>query len=218
MMYDMMPGKAAVQKVRRVVRRLLLRIVSLVRNEVLRAHIDGAQQLNMLAIGRHTYGLPKIDSYRGSPARVTIGSFCSIAPDVTLITGGVHPSDWVALFPLRARWHLDGAYGDGMPSTRGPIDIGSDVWIGSGSVILSGVSIGHGAIICAGSVVTRNIPPFAIAGGVPARIIRFRFEASVIQDLLSISWWEWDDDKIRAAVPLLSSNRVYKFIELYLDS
>ena len=119
----------------------------------------------LLSIGRHTYGTPRIQSYQGSERKVTIGSFCSFSPDVTIITGGVHPADWVALYPFRIHWGLAGAFDDGMPTSRGEINIGCDVWLGTESLILSGVTIGHGAIVAARSVVTRDVPPYAVVAG-----------------------------------------------------
>ena len=95
--------------------------------------------------------MPTVRSYGGSEAHITIGSFCSIGPEVQIINGGIHPKSWVSLFPFRIKWKLDGAYEDGMPETRGDIVIGSDVWLGTGALILSGVKIGHGAIVAGAS-------------------------------------------------------------------
>jgi acetyltransferase-like isoleucine patch superfamily enzyme len=170
----------------------------------------------VLEIGRHTYGSPIIHSYRGNERKVVIGSYCSIGPNVTIITGGAHPTDWVSTYPFRAQWNLPGAYQDGMPVSRGDVVIGSDVWISSNIIILSGVTIGHGAVIAAGSLVTRDIPPYSIAGGVPARVLRHRFSAEQIAKLLEIQWWRWDEKKIERFVPLLSSNQIDDFIQAAL--
>jgi acetyltransferase-like isoleucine patch superfamily enzyme len=85
---------------------------------------------------------------------------------------------------------MDGAFQDGMPYTKGDIIIGSDVWIGTDAMILSGVTIGDGAIIASRSVVTENIPPYAIVAGISAKIIRFRFNQDAVEQLLRIKWWE----------------------------
>lgn len=164
-------------------------------------------------MGRHTYGIPKVAVNRGSEARVNIGSFCSISPGVEFITGGSHPTDWVSLFPFRARWDLPGAYLDGMPYTKGDIVVGSDVWIGTEALILSGVEIGDGAVVCARSVVTRDVPAFAIVGGVPARIIRYRFDEALRARLLEVAWWKWSDERIRIAAPFLSGSDIKSFLE-----
>jgi hypothetical protein len=91
--------------------------------------------------------------------------------------------------------------------------IGSDVWIGTDAMVLSGVSIGHGAIVAARAVVTRDVPPYAIVAGVPAKVVRWRFEPAVIERLLKVAWWEWDDERIRQFVPLLSSTRTDEFLQ-----
>ena len=169
----------------------------------------------LLEIGRHTYGYPTIDSYEGSEARVIIGHFCSISPGVVMITGGIHPVEWVSTFPFRTQWNLEGARAGGTPATRGDIIIGSDVWIGTDAMILSGVSIGHGAVIAARSVISRDIPPYAVVAGAPAKVVRYRFDEDAIKKLLEIKWWEWDDGRIREAVSLLSIPNVNEFLRKY---
>jgi acetyltransferase-like isoleucine patch superfamily enzyme len=167
----------------------------------------------LLVVGRHTYGMPRIWTYQGSERKVTIGPFCSIGPDVEIITGGIHPTDWVSTYSFRIHWKMEGAYTDGMPASDGDVVIGADVWLGTGVTVLSGVNIGHGSIVAARSLVTRDVPPYAIVAGVPAKVIRFRFESDTIQRLLAIAWWEWDDRRIREFVPLLSSNRIDHFFQ-----
>lgn len=88
---------------------------------------------------------------------------------------------------------------------RGNTVVGNDVWIGARALIMSGVNIGNGAVVAAGSVVTKDVPPYAIVGGNPAKIIRYRFDASVIDKLQQIAWWDWPDDKIQAELPSLLS-------------
>lgn len=169
----------------------------------------------LLTIGRHTYGSPRIEVFRGSESKVTIGSFCSISRGVVFVTGGVHPVHWVSTFPFRIRFGTERAYADGMPASNGPIVVGSDVWIGTEAMILSGVSVGHGAVIAARAVVTRDVPAYAIVGGVPARVIKMRFPEDVVKELLRIKWWTWDDERIREVVPLLSSGDVVRFVSEY---
>lgn len=165
-----------------------------------------------ITVGRHTYGMPHVMNYPGSKRKVRIGSFCSIAAGVKIVTGGIHPLEWVSTYPFRIKWDMDGAYCDGMPTTRGDVVIGNDVWIGIDVTILSGVNIGNGSVIGACSVVTRDIPPYAIAVGSPARVVRYRFSAEQIAELLNVAWWNWDDQRIREAVPYLSSGGVDKFL------
>lgn len=169
----------------------------------------------LLIVGKQTYGINNLDIhvYQGSQAKVIIGKYCSIGPSVTIITGGIHPTDWVSTYPFRAKLNLKGKFEDGMPFTKGDIIIGNDVWIGTGVEILSGVTIEHGAVIATGSIVTKNVPPYAVVAGNPARIIRFRFEEEQIKHLLDLKWWDWDDERIINSIDLISSNRISEFIE-----
>lgn len=163
-------------------------------------------------IGKHSYAIPIVHTFRGCTERLHIGSFVSIADDVHVLLGGNHPVSWVTTFPLRIKLTLPGAYQDGSPCGRGDVSIGSDVWIGHGAVILSGVSVGHGGVIAARSVVTRDVPPYTIVAGAPARRIHERFSPGVIARLLEIAWWDWDEGRIIDAVDQLSSDDVERFI------
>jgi acetyltransferase-like isoleucine patch superfamily enzyme len=169
----------------------------------------------VLQMGIQSYGNPRIDSYKGSESKVIIGNYCSISKNVVMVTGGDHPQGWVSTYPFRIRLGLPGAYCDGMPMTKGKIVIGSDVWIGTDVMILSGVTIGHGAIVAAGSVVTKDIQPYAIAAGIPAKVIKYRFNEKQILALLRIKWWEWSEDMIKEVVSLLSSPDIDQFIDAH---
>ena len=131
--------------------------------------------------------------------RLTIGRFCSIACGAKfLMTSANHAMKSLSTYVFPIFYE---EWGHGMPVTeawdrRGDIVIGNDVWIGYEAVILSGVTIGHGAVIAARSVVTRDVPPYAIVGGVPARLIRRRFEPETIDALLELRWWDWPPEKL----------------------
>ena len=129
-----------------------------------------------------------------------IGKFCSIGPDCK-IGLGKHPSrDFVSTHPIffsTARPSQISFADEEYFEQFGNISVGNDVWIGSDSILLDGVSVGDGAIIAAGSVVTKNVPPYAIVGGVPAKIIRYRFEPKHIEKLLKIKWWNWNTDFLK---------------------
>ncbi len=166
-----------------------------------------------LTVGRGTYGEPRVATFPGDTASVRIGAFCSIGPDVVLMDGGDHRTDWVSTFPFRAVYGLDGAYEDGHPRSRGDIAIGNDVWIGRGARVRSGVRVGDGAVIGAYALVTRDVRPYAIVAGVPARELRRRFTDEQVLALQRIAWWEWPIERILASVPQLCSERIDAFID-----
>jgi acetyltransferase-like isoleucine patch superfamily enzyme len=172
------------------------------------------QSAGVVTVGRHSYGVPDVHTFRGNRSQLHIGAFTSIADGVTILLGGNHPTRWVSSFALRARLHLPGAYHDGMPSSKGDVVIGSDVWIGQGAMVLSGVTIGDGAIVGAGAVVVSDIPPYAIGFGIPARVAGYRFDPPTVAELLAAGWWNWPLSRIVAAVDLLSSERVAEFLQL----
>lgn len=171
----------------------------------------------LLFIGKHTYGYENIDFhiYKGSECNVRIGKYCSIGPDVRIILGGIHPSEWVSLYPFRINFDLESAFKDGMPKTKGDISIGNDVWIGTGVTILSGVKIGNGAVVAAGSLVTKDIEPFSIDGGIPNKTIRKRFSDEIISELQTVAWWNWEDKDVLNAVEYLSNGNIEAFLEKY---
>ena len=164
-------------------------------------------------IGEGTYGSPRILSWDQNTT-LLIGRYCSIAEDVTIFLGGEHRTDWVTTYPFSVLYNHDCKI-EGHPTSRGNVVIGNDVWIGWGATILSGVTIGDGAVIGAHSLVTKDVPPYTIVGGNPAQFIRERFPEAVRQSLVEIAWWNWSDDKIRAAWPLLLSSEVQEFIACY---
>lgn len=161
-------------------------------------------------IGRGTYGAPRIFHYPRE-ARLKIGAYCSIAADVGIFLGGNHHPEWVSTFPFGAMWH-EHEHPD-QPGTRGDVVIGNDVWIGRGAVIMSGVTIGDGAVIGAYALVAKDVPPYGIAVGNPARTIRHRFPPEIVEKLLAIRWWDWPEDRIRRAAPMLQHPDVQGFID-----
>jgi virginiamycin A acetyltransferase len=129
--------------------------------------------------------------------RLVIGKFCSIAAETRFImNGGNHPVTWLTTYPFPIFGHgWEAAMPASWPS-KGDTVIGNDVWIGYGAVILPGVKVGNGAIIATASVVTRDVPAYAIVGGNPATILRHRFEPSIIARLETLRWWDWDIARI----------------------
>lgn len=168
---------------------------------------------DLIEVGDFTYGQPKICSW-GEGTRLKIGKFCSIAWVVTIFLGGEHRSDWVTTYPFNTLMDVFASI-KGHPKSKGDVIIGNDVWLGSGAFILSGVTIGSGAIVGANATVTRDVPPYAIVAGNPAKLIRYRFAPDVIEKLLAVAWWDWDDASICRAVPILQSGDIEALFQFY---
>ncbi len=167
-------------------------------------------------IDKYTYGSPKVFSY-GSTSKLHIGKFCSIAKNVTIFLNAEHRVDWISTFPFfafRKDWK-NVKYPQGFPSSKGDVIIGNDVWIGYGASILSGVKIGDGAVIGAFSLVTKDVDPYTIVGGNPAKPIRKRFDDKKIQALIRIKWWEWPKEKVNENIHLLCSKDIDSFIKIH---
>jgi acetyltransferase-like isoleucine patch superfamily enzyme len=170
-------------------------------------HLAGLSRRYGFAIGEHSYGRPKV-RFPEFGCRLTIGRYCSIADKVEILLGGNHRTDWASTYPFGAFRELWPDASDGYHASRGDVVIGSDVWLGSGAMILSGVSVGHGAVIAAQAIVARDVPPYAIVGGNPGRVIRYRFDDQRIAALVETAWWDLPEADIARLVPLLQSERI----------
>lgn len=165
--------------------------------------IDDVSSLLNFTMGRNSYFQTGIIS-----PNVIIGRYCSIAHNVYL---GVsqHPMNHLSTGLLKMESHPE------KPQEKYTV-IGSDVWIGLNAVVMNGVHIGHGAVIGAGAIVTKDVPPYAIVGGVPAKIIKYRFDEEIINDLLELKWWELDPvfiqslpkDDIKRCIELMKKNNI----------
>ena len=144
--------------------------------------------------------------------RLVIGKFCSIACGARfLFTSANHSLRSLSTYPFPLffeEWGLDKADVTDAWDNRGDIVIGSDVWIGYEAVVLSGVTIGDGAIIGTRAVVTKDVPPYTIVGGVPARPIRKRFDDRTIAVLLRLRWWDWPRERIARNISAIQAGRI----------
>lgn len=148
--------------------------------------------------------------------KLIIGKFCMIASDVQFIMNGAnHLTDSLSTYPFAI-------FGNGWEHAmenkkyphKGDIVVGNDVWIGYKATIMAGVTIGDGAIIAANSTVIKDVAPYSIVGGNPAVEIRKRFSDEIIEQLLEIRWWDWENDKITQHLQVLTGNRIEALINI----
>lgn len=168
-----------------------------------------------MEIGKYSYGQKHISIMGDSKSKLKIGKFCSIADNITIYLGRNHRTDWVTTYPF-GHTHTDvfnKFNGDGHPQTKGDVIIGNDVWIASHVTIMSGVKIGDGAVIAANSHVVKDVEPYSIVGGNPAKFIKYRFNQETIKKLLDLKWWDFEDNIINDITPLLCSNNFENLFE-----
>lgn len=147
---------------------------------------------NRVSVGNGTYGDLDVRHFGNPDERVEIGNYCSIGPECVFMSGGEHRYDGLSTYPFRAKLGLN----DNESITRGPIVLQDDVWLGFRCTVMSGVTIGKGAVVAAGSLVTKDVPPYAIVGGVPAKVIKYRFEDDVIREAEKVDFGKLSAEKI----------------------
>lgn len=168
----------------------------------------------MHSIGKYSYGTPTI-LWNVDNSKVVCGNFVCISDNVTIFLGNGrgHDSSFVTIYPFGyINFDIFDNVVNNSKNTNGDVHIGNDVWIGYGSTIMSGVTIADGAVIAANSHVIKNVEPYSIVGGNPAKHIKYRFCSNQIEKLLQIKWWNWSDYRINAYMSLILSNNIDKFI------
>lgn len=171
------------------------------RNSHNETRVGNAFPLRSVEVGAHTYGY--IYAYiSGQQSKLKIGRYCSIAPEVIFVLNNEHPINTLSTFPFKVM-----LLGQQEPEalSKGGIVVEDDVWIGARATILDGVTIGQGAIVAAGAVVAKNVPPYSIVGGCPAKVIRMRFKEATIQQLLRVDYSKLDQDFIATHIDELYS-------------
>lgn len=151
---------------------------------------------------------------------IQLGKYNSIGRDCNFFLHANHRVDWITtssqlwgpVTPQIADQHMI----MGHPTCKGNIEIENDVWIGAKSTIMSGVKIGNGSVVGSCSVVTKDVPPYAIVVGNPARVVKYRFSELQIEKLLKISWWDWTEDRIKTEAMTLWSDNIDEFIDKHL--
>lgn len=176
------------------------------------------ENIHLLHAGRGTYFDRTINIISWSDQyHIYLENYVSIGRDCNFFLHANHRTDWITTSsqlwgPVTneiANMHME----MGHPTSNGDIKVGNDVWIGAKSTIMSGIKINDGSVVAAGSVVTKDVPPFAIVGGNPAQIIKFRFSPEQILDLMNIKWWEWNEEKIKKEAMDLWSPNIDNFIK-----
>ena len=179
-----------------------------------------------IPFGRHSYGpQPELLGFMPWLAKKArgsrVGNFCALSSAVKFSFLGKHNYSWVSTYPFYDfydKWSFeDKAWRKGVVDEdtieAKPIIIENDVWVTSNVLIKEGVRVGNGAVIAMGSLVTKDVPPYALVGGNPAKVIKFRFTETQIVDLQAIAWWNWADDEIKKILPLLLSENVDALID-----
>jgi len=202
----------------RILRILLWRILGVNYLNVIRA-VEKSDEVRLkkikwVKIGHRSYD-NGADAYRYSDLEgLEIGKFCSIARQVIFLCGsGKHDMSLVSTYPIMDRFFdrdeivsINGVekrkilFDPELAKSHGSIKVGNDVWIGYRAIIQSGVTINDGVVILPGAIVTRDVPAYAVVGGIPGKILRYRFSDDIICELLLIKWWDWSDELIKARI------------------
>jgi len=168
---------------------------------------------NKIEVGNYTYGASNISLHTwGEGTKVKIGKYCSIAGNTHIYLGGNHRIDWFTTYPFG---HINTDIfpdfdGEGHPSSYGDVIIGNDVWIGDDVTIMSGITIGNGAVLAAHAVITKDVLPYTVVGGNPAKLIKYRFDLATIDYLQQLKWWDLPESTVNKLSPALCSSDLTK--------
>jgi acetyltransferase-like isoleucine patch superfamily enzyme len=212
-------------KLKNTVKNFLVKVILKLPQQIKYAPIKSIKDYNkkvnsLITVGEGTYGAVHLIKHSWNlETRVYIGKYCSIADNIHIFLGGNHNMNAVTTFPFSTDSSHDNLFGTkgAQPISNGDIEIGNDVWIGSHVSIMSGVKIGSGSVIAAFSHVVKNVLPYEVVGGNPAKHIKFRFSNEVISQLLAIEWWNWPQDKIFKNVKLLINEPSGEILKLSND-
>lgn len=182
---DKMEGDKMAFKLPKKLTRLIIKYQWRSKNMHNSTKMNSDFRLQNVRVGIASYGMLNVIDYSDEESKLFIGNYCSIAPNVTFVLGGEHNLSTISTFPFKARTLQEGNFEAG---SKGDIHIEDDVWIGVGATIMSGVTIGQGAVIAASSLVSKDVPPYAVVGGVPAKIIRYRFSDEIIHKLKNVDY------------------------------
>ena len=159
--------------------------------------------MDVVEVGKETYGAIRVLNY-GTGQKLKIGNYCSLAQEVMFVLDADHYVDTISTFPFKVK--IMGQPIEGI--SKGDIIVEDDVWIGYRSTILSGVRIGQGAVVAAGAVITKDVPPYAIVGGVPAKVLKYRFNDELIEELKKVDFSKLSKEDVEKNI-----NNLYKKLE-----
>jgi acetyltransferase-like isoleucine patch superfamily enzyme len=172
--------------------------------------------MSKMDVGRYTFGHDRL-SIHYPDADLIIGSFCSLGCNIKIYLGGSHRDDFVTTYPFGYINQASFPYKNNTHPKEGrTVTIGNDVWIADNVTLMSGITLGDGAVIANNSHVVKNVTPYTVVGGNPAREIKKRMSEDQIRDMLRIKWWDWPIPEIRQAIPLLCSDDISGFIKYAL--
>jgi acetyltransferase-like isoleucine patch superfamily enzyme len=187
--------------------------------------------VDYINIGKYSYGITKKNIYWDNKAydydnnyrqpKLIVGKYCSIGLKCKIYLGGNHRHDWVTTYPFHVKWVHNNTFKsltddvEGYPHSNGDVIIGNDVWFGENVTVMSGVKIGDGAVIGTNSVVVKDVEPYSISGGHPAKHIKYRFSEDVIKRLLEIKWWDIEESKLDKLLPYMMNNDIDLFFKKY---
>ena len=182
-------------------------------------------------IGKYTYGIydenvvwdSEAWNYGGKKKqpKLIVGNYCSIGIDSKFYLGGNHRYDWITTYPFHVKRLCNNIFDNiedeikGFPLSNGDINIGNDVWFGENVTVMSGVKIGDGAVVGTNSTVVKDVEPYSIVGGHPAKHIKYRFSDKIIKKLLQIKWWNMNELKLNLLLPYMCNNDIDAFFEEY---
>ena len=158
--------------------------------------ITKESDIDKITVGTGTYGYLSIEDYSSDNSKLIIGNYCSIGPNVHFILGSEHPYKGISTYPFKVKFGLQ----EKEATSKGNIVLEDDVWIGLGAIICSGVHIGQGAIVAAGSVVVKDVEPYSIIGGNPAKHIKYRFDEKIRNKLINLDFSKLDKQQIIANI------------------
>ncbi len=174
--------------------------------------------IDLVSVGNASYGELNVVTF-DEKTHLKIGNYVSISQEVRFMLDVEHYTDRISTFPFRVKILNECKY---EAFSKGDIVVDDDAWVGYGSIIMSGVHIGQGAVVAAGSVVTKDVPPYAIVGGVPAKVIKYRFDNEIIKELLKLDFGKLDKSIISKHISDLckrmENREQMKWINKMIDS